>query len=381
MRDIDAVAFGEGEIGDRIAAIRGGFIGKDVAARSAGQRIGAGAAGQAVMPAIAEDRIVATASVDLIGCIVADDVVRAAASFRVFDDGATRDGQVAHVAVDIGKALGIEIDPLVGAARRQVDCIVAIAVKDRDATARGQVHAELRQVGVVAIDRVACLCVGRRAVQVLDRDDIRDLRCREKHARGVDVRILVLVEIGHDRHLPAVIGKMRVIAESGAAVVIAAMAKAQRMADLVNIGLQVIVAIALPGVVDIDIGTDDRVAGCHRRRIGSGLVIIEGHHRRRGLHEVQTAHRCPSLKRLQCGCLAQRVEPVDVHRDRAAGLNVERSLSAALVLPETAGQVLRRLIDRIGWQTGGETGAAIAGLHVIQALDAVVVINGVGRIE
>src|SRR5690606_15247534 len=91
---------------------------------------------------------------------------------------------------------------------------------------------------VVAVDGVACACGACGAVKIPYRQNVGEHGGEQEGVGGVDGGVLRLAEIRHDGRLPGIVGIEVVCAVGGRSVVVAGMAEAERMADLVDEGLQ-----------------------------------------------------------------------------------------------------------------------------------------------
>ena len=95
----------------------------------------------------------------------------------------------------------------------------------------------IAEVRLEVIGRIAG-CNRRRAIEIAHGEDVGDHRGDDVSKACLDIGIFGLREVRHDRGLPRVIGVLIVDAIGCGTIVIARMAKTQRMTDLVNIGLQ-----------------------------------------------------------------------------------------------------------------------------------------------
>ena len=330
--------------------------GQRIVARAPVQRVGPGGAGQAVLPAARADVVV--------GGIAGDRVV-AGPGKGVLDHRAPRDGDISGQPVHVRIGLGVQVDALVGGVPGGVDPVDAALVEDRvghrpaGIGARGRVQeiGEIAaQVGAGAPDRGARRGAAGpgRAIEVLDGHDIGHHRAHHRGPGRVDCRVVGLAEIGHDRDLPAVIGKGLVHPVCGRAVIAALVAQPQGMADLVDIGLEGIAvergAVAgQPALADHHVGRDD-FAGEGDVAGGIGTVVIliadagivEGDVGAggRGFHEGEIGDHLPGFQRPAGQLLARGGQPGQVHRDLVRSRQVESPARAAVVLPVAVGQVI-----------------------------------------
>ena len=339
-------------LGD-IGVVPGAAI-QRVAPRAPRQPVVAQRAPQAVVPGAGPDPVV---------CGVAGQHVVARSRCQVLDHRAGHDRDVPAQPVGMGYAARDQGDDLVRAVPRQVQRVHAARVDDGEGDLAAR--AGFQQVGhplvvaarsaVLAIDGIA----GPQACRAVKRAHGRDVGHHRRHhpgEAGIDEGVLVLVEIGHDRGLPTVVDVKVVISVFGPAVVVAGMAQAQGMADLVDVGLEGIAGKAgaigcKPVLPDVDRRTFDIPAQRERLRIGAAACIIQRDvdglaGRRRGV-EADPGHVRPRLERGAGQPLPRPVQARDVHVQHLPRGDVERTPRRSDRLPVSVGQLLRDLRDGV----------------------------------
>ena len=343
----------DGEIGDRVAAKVGPGIEERIRTRAAGHPIGICAAAKRIVAVVACKGVKTPVSTQDVVCRIANQLVRTASANRVLDRDAPRNYQIANVAVpEAAIGLGIQVDDLAAAEAGVVECIDPAAVVDRVGDIRKQVRVEdvAARVRVEAIGRVARPGSCRKPVHEGHRNDVGhhwrdDPLNRESLAS--EVSILLLVEVGHDRHGPAIILVHRFKRITCRVIVIASMAEAQGVADLMDIGLEGVAiesraVIRQPGGLDVNEGRTDDPARYVARRIGPLVTVIKrdlgstGRRRKR-----DPDHVAPQIKGRACQILASGGERSKVDRDVAARRNIEM---AVVPVPIAFDQLLGHLI-------------------------------------
>ena len=238
-----------------------------------------------VKPAAAKQRICASPTIQVVRGGIAEDCIITVAEHCIFNDGISRNRQIANASVDVRKGLFVQVEPLVVVSGRQVDCVDPATVKQCDSMRAQHIHIGIC-CGTDAVGRIAASGRACVPVQVLDGQDIGHLWGQNISKACVHIAILAFREVGHDGRLPAVICVDRIIGVAGEAIVVTGVTKAQRVPDLVNIGLETVAGQrgALrrePIGGDIDRGRIDRVVGAVPGESGScvcaTIIVIKGY--------------------------------------------------------------------------------------------------------
>ena len=359
---VDAI-YSHGEIGDPVMLAAAGRTlprqeQERVAVTAAGQGIDAGAADQPVTACAAEQRVVAAAARQRGPGIARNQRVVAAAADRLLDDRAERNADIVDETADRREGTRMQIDGLRRGVAGTIKRIVAAAVIDGQRRRPGIIVAEAEYragIAVEAVDGVSRPRRGRRAVHCSHRVDIRNLR-RDDVAVGAP-GIIRFREVRHDRILPGVVGEDRVGRIGRTAVVRPLMAEAERMPDLVHVGLVGIAVDAGLAVIGAAVGgnpvgadIDGRPGYCtvaiprgtrsglHRAVMGERDVRGAG-----GLDEGHIGDLGPRLQRRQRKELFRRIQPADIVGD---GVGSPLMGQGIVVLPETVDQIVGERCDR-----------------------------------
>ena len=241
-------------------------------------RVGAEAAVDHVVPAVARDPVVAR---------VAPDLIIARSADRILDDGTHGDAHIADQRADAGEGALAQVDDLVLVVSREVERVIAARVPDREdqqAGPAGRVEPGPISRGVEAVDRVAGAGGGVDAIEPLGRGDVVHERDGGKVLRVADAVVAAgegLGKIAHQRVLTAVLEIFRIggigDAGAGAGIVGAGVAQADGMADLVRQDLLTVQEVRRRGVVaervvDPDVALDRAERGGTGGTGGTGQI-------------------------------------------------------------------------------------------------------------
>ena len=289
--------------------------------------------------------------------VACDQAVVAAAANGLLDDRVERDPDIVDEAADRGKRARVQIDGLRRRIAGAIERVVAAAVVDRQRRRRGVVGEIEHRAGIAveAVDGVAGSRRGRRAVHRNDGVDVRHLR--RDHVAVRTPGIIRLREIRHDGILPGVVGIDRVGRIRRAAIVRPLVAEAERVSDLVDVGLVAVAVDAGLAVIRAAVGGDpvgadvdgligDRAApgpgaagvGLHRAVVGERDVRGAG-----GLHEGDVGDLGPRLHRRLREELLRRIQSGDVVTD---GIGSPVMGGSAVVLPKAVDEIVGKRRDR-----------------------------------
>ncbi len=273
----------------------------------------AGAGNDRVIAIPAIDRVMADTGIDPVAEIVADDGVIARAAGEMFNRGPGCNAHSADQPLHIRKVLFAHVPAVVRHRTGCVDVIHAAVVKDGEghraaaifAVRQGAVKEVTQKSRQVGPDTPGGRSIRHVAgpVEVLDRENIRHHRAQQGRIAGICPGVLSLVEIGHDRHLPAVIAECVVHAINGSPVVSTLVAQTQRVAKFVDVNLKRIAAdrraIAPKHAgphVQFDSACREPSAG--RKRESAVCLVIHGDHLTRGhLDKFDIRHKLPGFHR------------------------------------------------------------------------------------
>ena len=347
---------------------RGGIDDLDLeAAARTGQNseIGAVAADDRVAARAGEKRVVAIAAVQqIVRRVPAHDIAVVSAD-GVFDDGLRPDDQVASAPHDVRDRPGGQVDMHAGCRARQIQAVMTAIVVERDRVAQPRPVAvtgrqECQQLAEDpadsrpdAVDRVSRTRRGVRPVERLHREDVCELGRRRNREIGGDVGVLVLGEVRHRARLPAVERMPGAGAEARGRIVVAGVTEPERMADLVDIGLEAVVVdrgaiLGQPVRRDVDRGVGRGSPEADRLCPGAVLAVVEaqlGLGQNRLLAELQARDVAPELKRLDRQALAIEGQLPDIVGDDSVGVMRIVEPRLATVLPVSRVQVGRQRAD------------------------------------
>ena len=351
--DVVAVAAGQ-----RVVA---GVADEHVVAVAAGQDVVAAAAPKRVVSAAAGEPVVAGAALQPVRGAVAGHRVVARPGDEVLDRRAAGDGEVAGQSQDVRDRFRAQVDPLVPGVGAQIDGVDAAGVEngERDRLAgvevgvlplAGQVREEPAEVaadvGAGPVDGVARVRGGGRAVQVPDRDDVRDHRRHRQGQVGVGPGVVGLAEVRHHRRLPGVVQEPVVDAVLGDEVVVSGVRETDGMADLVEVGVEGEAVYRRAEQVDpvrrdVDVRAGEPAVGAvpgHRER---PFLVVAERDPGSAVHEpeVDADHAGPGFERPAGQLSTLAVQGRHVDGQLPARRDVEGVLRQAHPFPSVVGEL------------------------------------------